>query len=153
MNSSSLHSLFTDETADFRCERNLILVNSTFENDSDSLHSMQLLVSFKMSLCMLLFMYVLYSLCRIAFNYKTRDALTTSIQILFCVSLFFRSMQISSNLISQDNADAIHQSYILYVLFFYIADFFFESAIILQMCLWLDISVLINYQKPQRFQN
>ncbi|TNV78016.1 hypothetical protein FGO68_gene6795 [Halteria grandinella] len=106
-----------------------------------------------MSLCMLLFMYVLYSLCRIAFNYKTRDALTTSIQILFCVSLFFRSLQIASNLISKDDDAAIHQSYVLYVIFFYIADFLFESAIILQMCLWLDISVLITYQKPGRFQN
>lgn len=153
MNASSLHSLLTEDSADFRCERNLILVNSTFQNDSDSLHSMQLLVSFKMSLCMLLFMYVLYSLCRIAFNYKTRDALTTSIQILFCVSLFFRSLQIASNLISKDDDASIHQSYILYVVFFYIADFLFESAIILQMCLWLDISVLINYQKPGRFQN
>jgi hypothetical protein len=44
-----------------------------------ALHSMQLLSSFKMSLCMLLFMFVLYSLCRIAFNYKQRDTLTTAI--------------------------------------------------------------------------
>jgi len=57
-------------TLDFKCEQNLILVNATFSGDENALHSMQLLVSFKMSLCMLLFMYVLYSLCRIAFNYK-----------------------------------------------------------------------------------
>ena len=76
------------ESSDYLCERNLILVNSTFEGDENSLHSMQLLVSFKMSLCMLLFMYVLYSLCRIAFNYKRRDSITTAIQSLFCISLF-----------------------------------------------------------------
>ena len=57
-------------TADFLCSQNLILVNATFDRDMNALHSMQLLTSFKMSLCMLLFMYVLYSLCRIAFNYK-----------------------------------------------------------------------------------
>lgn len=97
-----------------------------------------------MSLCMLLFMYVLYSLCRIAFNYKQRDALTTSIQCLFCVSLFFRSFQIAANLISNGNSDlSIHHSYIMYVVFFYIADFCFESAIIFQIILWLDISVMI----------
>ena len=59
-----------NETADFLCSQNLILVNATFDKDMNALHSMQLLSSFKMSLCMLLFMYVLYSLCRIAFNYK-----------------------------------------------------------------------------------
>jgi hypothetical protein len=94
---------------------------------------------------MLLLMYVLYSLCRIAFNYKTRDVLTTSIQILFCLCLFFRSGQIASNLISKDDHDTIHGSYVMYVVLFYIADFLFESAIICQICLWLDISVLINY--------
>lgn len=132
MNASStmLFDINPDDT-DFKCERNLILVNATFDSDLDQLHSMQLLVSFKMSLCMLLFMYVLYSLCRIAFNYKTRDALTTAIQILFCISLFFRSSQIASNLISKPDNESIHESYILYVVFFYIADFFFESAIIL----------------------
>jgi hypothetical protein len=51
------------------------------------LHSMQLLVSFKMSLCLLLFMYVLYSICKIAFNTKKRDHLTTSIQVLFGLTL------------------------------------------------------------------
>ena len=55
---------------DYLCSQNLILVNATFDRDMNALHSMQLLTSFKMSLCMLLFMYVLYSLCRIAFNYK-----------------------------------------------------------------------------------
>jgi hypothetical protein len=44
---------------DYKCEQNLILVNATFDWDQDGFHSMQLLVSFKMSLCMLLFMYVL----------------------------------------------------------------------------------------------
>lgn len=72
--------LFADVLSDdFKCERNLILVKDTFDGDETALNSMQLLVSFKLSLCMLLFMYVLYSLCRIAFNYKQRDALTTAI--------------------------------------------------------------------------
>ena len=77
--------------SDFYCERNLILVGSTFGGDEDALHSMQLLASFKMSLCLLLYMYVLYSICRIAFNYKQRDSITTAIQVLFCVSLFCKS--------------------------------------------------------------
>ena len=68
-----------NDTPDFLCSQNLILVNATFDFDSTALHSMQLLSSFKMSLCMLLFMFVLYSLCRIAFNYKQRDTLTTAI--------------------------------------------------------------------------
>ncbi len=68
-----------NDTPDFLCSQNLILVNATFNFDTMALHSMQLLSSFKMSLCMLLFMFVLYSLCRIAFNYKQRDTLTTAI--------------------------------------------------------------------------
>jgi len=92
------------------------------------LHSMQLLVSFKMSLCMLLFMYVLYSLCRIAFNYKQRDVLTTAVQCLFCLSLFFRTCQIASNIIAR--SDSIWENYVMYCVFFYLADFCFESAIV-----------------------
>jgi hypothetical protein len=57
------------------------------------------------------------------------------------------------NLISKDDPASIHQSYVFFVIFFYISDFFFESAIIFQMCLWLDISVMVNYQSPQRYQN
>jgi hypothetical protein len=137
---------FGEDTADFNCSRNLILVNATFDGDLDALHSMQLLVSFKMSMCMLLFMYVLYSLCRIAFNYKQRDDLTTAIQCLFCASLFcnsvplnkclVRSCQIASNLIAKNDHAGILQSYTFYCIFFYLADFCFEFAILCQMCLW-----------------
>lgn len=109
---------------DFLCEQNLILVNATFNNQTDTLHEIQLLVSFKMSLCMLLSMYVLYSLCRIAFNNKQRDVFTTSIQSLFCASLFCRSLQISANLISNDTPEGIHTNYVLNVIYFYLADYF-----------------------------
>ena len=135
-----------NNTLDYKCEQNLILTNATFDYDSDSLHSMQLLVSFKMSLCMLLFMYVLYSLCRIAFNYKHRDDLTTAIQCLFSISLFcnhsrlitfiVRSWQIASNLIARQDPVSIDYSYKMYVIFFYLADFCFEFAIVCQICLW-----------------
>ena len=143
---SLLQASVIDNTTDnYKCEQNLILVNATFDWDQDALHSMQLLVSFKMSLCMLLFMYVLYSLCRIAFNYKYRDDLTTAIQCLFCISLFcnfnhltsiVRSWQIASNLIAKQDPDSVDWSYKMYVVFFYLADFCFEFAIICQICLW-----------------
>ena len=71
--------MVANSSDNFLCEQNLILVNETFSNQTETLHEIQLLVSFKMSLCMLLFMYVLYSLCRIAFNNKQRDVFTTSI--------------------------------------------------------------------------
>jgi hypothetical protein len=87
-----INSAGDNKTADYLCELNLILNNASFDNETSTLHEIQLLVSFKMSLCMLLFMYVLYSLCRIVFNSKQRDYLTSSIQCLFCVSLFFRTL-------------------------------------------------------------
>jgi hypothetical protein len=136
------------ESEDFKCERNLILVPETFDGDVDTFHQIQLLISFKMSLCMLLLMYVIYSLCRIAFNYKQRDVLTTAIQALFCASLFckpnfpasffslVRSWQISSNLIVLDTPEGIERSYVAFAVFFYLADFCFESAIVCQMALW-----------------
>ena len=50
--------------------------------------------------------------------------------------MLVRSAQIASNLISKPDDKSINENYILYVIFFYIADFCFESAIVCQLCLW-----------------
>jgi len=56
-------------------------------------------------------------------------------------------------LISKDTPEGIHLNYILIVIYFYIADYLLQTAILLQMFLWLDIAIMIKYQKPQRFEN
>lgn len=80
------------DTEQFTCEQAFVLTTISYSlgnaNDGiDTLHKMQLMVSFKISMCLLLLMYVLYSLCKIAFNTKQRDHLTTTIQILFGLTL------------------------------------------------------------------
>ena len=104
-----------------------------------------------MSLCLLLFMYVLYSLCKIAFNYKKRDYLTTTLQVLFAFALLLRGCQIGSTLIVSD--DNYHSNYVLVVVFCYLSEFCFNSAVIFQLFLWLDIGMMINFQRPSHFQN
>lgn len=138
------------------CLQTFVLTLTTFSLDkevvskdikdpiaTELLHEMQLLVSFKMSLCLLLFMYVLYSLCKIAFNYKKRDYLTTTIQILFGLTLLckckmlnsiVRGISIGSSLIVEDSS--IYTNYTILVVFCYLSDFCFCSAVIVQLFLW-----------------
>jgi hypothetical protein len=49
-------------------------------------------------------------------------------------------------LISKDTPEGIHLNYILIVIYFYIADYLLQTAILLQMFLWLDIAIMIKYR-------
>ena len=59
-----------------------------------------------------------------------------------------RTLQISSNLISRDSPEGVHSSYVFYVIYFYLADYLLQTAILLQMALWFDISTMVKYQQP-----
>ncbi len=57
-----------------------------------------------------------------------------------------RSCQIASNLIAKHDSESVDQSYKMYLVFFYLADFCFEAAIICQICLWYANHKLKQYK-------
>eukprot|EP00347_Sterkiella_histriomuscorum_P013412 403364804 len=143
---------YYDYNSDQICRQTFVLTSITFsypnqptDEAKNILQQMQLMVSFKMSLCLLLFMYVLYSLCKIAFNYKKRDFLTTIIQILFGFTLL--CISIGSSLIVSDMQESIDKNYTVLVVFCYFADFCFCGAVLIQLYLWMDVSYMIKYQQ------
>mmetsp|Transcript_15436 Transcript_15436/g.15031 ORF Transcript_15436/g.15031 Transcript_15436/m.15031 type:complete len:305 (-) Transcript_15436:155-1069(-) len=117
-----------------------------------------------MSLCLIVMMYVLYSLCKIQFNYLKKDSLTYTLYIFFTLNLFFRGCYCGSILFvsytptvtnstnsstTQDDSQMLHASFVVTLTFGNLSNFSLCAAVICQLFLWIDVLFLIRYQREE----
>mmetsp|Transcript_15241 Transcript_15241/g.11085 ORF Transcript_15241/g.11085 Transcript_15241/m.11085 type:complete len:121 (+) Transcript_15241:179-541(+) len=118
-----------------------------------------------MSLCLIVMMYVLYSLCKIQFNFQKKDVLTYTLYIFFTLNLFFRGCYCGSILFvsytpelnvttnstllrdAGDDQNTLQASFIVTLTFGNLSNFSLCAAVICQLFLWIDVLFLVKYQR------